>query len=170
MNKKILASAMILSIISFSAHGYEGHDYKIISETKAGHGFINGGIESRPVKKNLMGFAGTMYASALTWAYNAEGKVGEYVTVSTDHNISLSNYTKQAQTYTYTFSLSCESAYQTFTKSVVIQPGGSFSDASHNYGTVQKDQEGSFGINGSTQISGAESAFHDAHAILRIRK
>jgi|SRR5579862_7785288 len=90
--------------------------------------------------------------------------------VQGDHNISISNYTKKTQRYTYKYVLSCESAYENFERAIEIYPQGNFTDNSHSYGVVQKNSAGTCGINVSTQITDGESAWHEAHATLRVRR
>lgn len=72
--------------------------------------------------------------------------------------------------FIYQYVLSCESAYENFERTIDLYPQGSFTDSAHSFGVVQKDGEGGYGINVSTKISGAESAWHESHAVLRVRK
>lgn len=155
---------MALSFISINAMAFEGQGFKIISEriTKS-PGFIGGFQEVAPKKKSL-------YISALSWAYDARGRVMDYVRVQGDHNVSISNETNQTQRYTYTYILSCESAYENFERTIDIYPHGNFIDSSSSYGEVQEEETGSFRIRVATQVSGAESAFHEASAILSISR
>ena len=160
-----IASALILSAISINALAYEGHGFTIVSQQEShtpGFGIIEGGGSKKNSTK-------AYFASAMTMTYDAEGHRMEFVKIQSDHDVNISNYTHQVQRYTYTYVLSCESAYETFGKTVDVQPGGSFTDSSHVYGTVQKEVEGSWAINASTQITGGENAFHESHAMLRVR-
>lgn len=158
-----LLSILILFAISFQAMAFEGKGFKIVSEKVTQSAGFNGGFQEIAPKKKV-----DVFANAMAWAYNAEGRVMDYIKVEGDHSVNISNYSSQTQRYTYTFVLSCEDAYEKFERTVDIYPQGSFSDSSHSYGTVQKENAGTFGINVSTNISGAESAFHEANAVLRV--
>lgn len=165
--RKILKGITCLLVmgISFCSFAYEATPgVKIISEKFESHGFTNGHIESLPVKKNLK----PMYVNALSMTSDAIGHLREHTTVKSWHDVSITNNTSQTQRYTYVYVLSCESLYQNFSRTVEIPARGSFSDSSHNYGDVQKEEIGSFSIKASTQISGGDSGFHGSSARLRI--
>lgn len=166
MKMKSLFAMMALTALSTPVLAFEGHGFKIISEKVTHSPNFKGGFQALTPKKKAFAPA---YASAMAWAYDAEGRVREYIKVQGDHNISLSNYTNQTLRYTYKYTLSCESAYEQFDRTVEIRPQGTFIDSSHSYGTVQKDKPGTFKIAVGTQISGGDTAFHDAYATLRVR-
>lgn len=165
MKIKTIAT-IVLSTLSLNALAFQGENFKIISEKMTQSPGFNGGIisnDKNAVKK-------TFGAEALAWAHDASGRPLEYVKIQGDHNISLYNPTDRTARYTYTYVLSCENAYQNFERTVDLYPKGNFTDSSHSYGTVQKDREGTYGVNVNTKVSGSDSAYHEAHAVLRIRK
>jgi hypothetical protein len=157
-----------LALLAFSASAlaYEGKGFKIISEKVTMSPGFDAHFESVPVKKTSL----PAYVNALSWAYDAEGHVNENIYVKGDHNIDISNYTSKVVRYTYTYTLSCESLYANFSRTVELQPQGTFYDTSHSYGDVQKNREGSYGIHVGTKIEGGEYAFHQRDATLRVRK
>lgn len=154
-------SILILTAFSINALAYQGQGFRIISE-KVTHSpdFKDGGFREISPK--------TMYVNALSWAYNSEGRTYEYVKVRGDHNVSISNSTRATQQYTYSYTLSCESAFENFERTIEIYPNGLFTDNSSSYGTVQKENSGTFGIHVMTKVTGGESATHTADAILRV--
>ncbi len=162
-----LISALILSAISIHAIAYEGKGFKIISEKVTHSPNFVGGFKEVPSKKGIA----PGYAKATSWAYDASGRPGELIKIQGDHNVSLSNYTSSAQRYTYTYNLNCDKVYERFERTVELAPQGSFTDSSHSYGAAQEQSTGTFSINVGTKITGGgESAWHEAHATLRVRR
>lgn len=164
--KLILISAFSLSLISIQASAYEGQGFKIISEkTTHSPGFIASGLKENLKKKTVL-----RYINARVATYDTRGHINEYIKVQADHTISISNYMSRSQRYTYKYILSCESAFYTFERTVEIYPHGYYSDSSHSYGVVQKEEPGTYRINAATQISGAENSFDDDHAALTVSR
>jgi len=159
-------SAIILSAFSLTANAFQGENFKVVSEKLTQSPGFNGGIisQDRPSSRRILS------AEALAWAHDSSGRPLEYVKIQGDHNVSLYNSTNKTARYTYTYVLSCERAYQNFERTVDLYPHGNFTDSSHSYGTVQKEREGTFGVNVNTRVTGASDAYHEAHAVLRIRK
>lgn len=158
-------TAVAFSLIAVNTYAYQGENFKIISEKVTQSPGFNGGIISHdsPMPR-------TFSAEALAWAHDSSGRPMEYIKIQGDHNVSLYNSTAQNKRYTYTYVLSCENAYQNVERTVELYPHGNFTDSSHSYGTVQKDNEGTYGVNVQTRVSGSESAYHEAHATLRVRR
>ncbi len=155
-----LLSALLISSLTIPVFAYQGKNYRIINEQVTHSANFNGGFETRTPK--------TLYVNAMAWSYNASGHTYEYIKVQGDHNISLSNSTKMTQRYTYQYSLSCEDAYENFERTIELFPGGTFTDNSHSFGTVQKESSGTFGIHVLTSVSGAENRTHTSDAVLRV--
>ena len=152
----------ILSTLALNAYAYTGHGYRIVNEKVTHSPNFNGGfIEGS--KKNT-----AMFVGARSWAYDANGSRMEYIKIQGDHSVDLFNGTKEVRRYTYAYNLNCESAYENVERTLDINPGGSFSDSSHSYGVVQKESNGSWRINVSTNITGYEGIFHESHAVLRV--
>lgn len=152
----------VLSLISLNALAYQGQGFKIISEKHTQSPGFNGSFISKP--------ATTMTAEALAWAHDASGRPHEYIKIQGDHNINLYNNSTTTKRYTYTYTISCENAYENFERTLDLYAKGSFTDSSHSYGTVQKDSEGGYRINVGTKINGSESAWHEAHSVCRVRR
>ena len=164
MKLKVI-SALLLSVLSFNTFSMQGHGFRIVSEKLTQSPGFRGGFKESPSKETFS----PMYASAFTMTYDAEGKVNEHINIKSDHEVNISNYTSQTQRYIYKYTLLCENVYETFERTIDIEPHGNFSDNSHAYGDAQLDREGYYRIRAATEISGSESAFHESSAILRIR-
>jgi hypothetical protein len=159
------AAILTLSVISLNAFAFHGENFKVVSEKLTQSPGFNGGIVSKDDKENK-----TFSATAKAWTYNSSGKPMEYIKIAGDHDANFLNDTDKTMRYTYTYILSSESAYQNFERTIDLYPQGHFSDSSRSYGTVQKEKEGIYPINASTRVSGADSAYHEAHATLKINK
>lgn len=164
MKLKIIL-ALALSFISIQALAIEGTGFKIINEKTTHSSGFKGGFQQMSQKKRTT----SGYVSTMAWAYNSEGKPREYIKIQGDHNVSISNYSNKTQRYTYTYVLSCESAYEQFDRTIDVYPNGNFSDSSHSYGSIQEEIGGTFRINVLTKVTGAELSSHEANAILRVR-
>lgn len=163
---------LCLSLLAMSANvlAMEGNGFRIVSEKMTSTPGFDAHFESVETPSSLKKIMSPKYVNAMSWAFDARGHVREYIKVQGDHNVSITNNTSKVSRYTYTYTLYCESAYASFERTIDINPQGTFTDASHSYGTVQKDNSGTFGIHVGTKIDGGEYAFHQRDATLTITK
>jgi hypothetical protein len=144
--------------------------YQVINEKTTSTPGFNFQVEhvsnSSMVKKTFS----PEYASAMAWAYDAQGRPMEYIKIQGDHNITITNDTSKRARYTYTYTLRCLNASGNYERTVDLAPHETFTGSSHNYGTVQEGSEGSYNIRVTTSISGAENSAHTRDATLRIKR
>lgn len=168
MRKIIKFTSIMYSIVlTTSVYAYEASPgVKVSAPRITSQGFKNFHVESFPSKKNALS---PKVVDVRATTSDVSGRVGDNLTVKSWHNIGISNYTKQYQRYTYTYTLICENFRGTYSRDVDLPPNTNFNDSSESNGTVQEDRIGTYPIRAATQISGSESGFHDANAVLRIR-
>ena len=162
--RKIVLALLALNVCS-AAIAYQASVGTRVSEPR----ITNNGFQDFKVTSSDKTAMSPKYVSAMAMTSDQSGRPGENVHVKSWHNITLSNYTKKVQRYTYTYRLVCQSHSGTYSRDVDLQPNGTFSDSAQSFGVVQEN-EGTYRISSATQITGGESVFHDANAVLRIRK
>lgn len=156
-----------ITFLSLSLLSINAMAYTIISEKTISTPGFKAHFEHTSNEKKILSPA---YVSAISWAYDAQGRPSEYIKVQGDHNVSITNTTSTRTRYTYTYTLSCDSAYASHERTVELSPHESFTDSSHSYGVVQEESEGSWRIQVGTNIRGNESVFHGRDAVLRVRR
>lgn len=85
------------------------------------------------------------------------GRINQLITVDGYHHVSIYNDSKQRKTYALYFSLDCQSMHTNFRRYVEIDPGSTYNNDDHTYGTVQVAYAGSYHIAAETQVSGSDN-------------
>lgn len=154
-----------LLAVSFNALAYQVISEKITSSP--GFNYQVDHVSNSDVVKKTFS---PNYASAMAWAYDSQGRPMEFIKIQGDHNITITNDTSKRARYTYTYTLRCLNASGNYERTIDLSPHETFTDSSHNYGTVQEGKEGNYGIRVTTSISGAENSSHTRDATLRIKR
>jgi hypothetical protein len=178
MKKNLIYLSLITILLSGSSFGYV-----LIGEGKVSDPIITGTSGSGVVEKPLTAQQQAeisrlskdkkktfLSASARVSVSNSKGRAGEYIKISGDHTVNITNNTSQRQSYRYTYNLQCSSASSNYSRNVDLSPGASFYDSSNNYTTLQASLPGSYRINGETSVSGESSARDTSYGTATVNK
>jgi hypothetical protein len=162
MKKFYLLSILFLGLMQLNAYAYEGHGFRVLSETVEHSPGVTGKFVSSVSKKTP--------GIALSWsqAYDARGFANTNVVLTGSHSISVTNYTNQNQIYNYKYELNCDGQYFRKVDRIEVRPGGVVNQSGSSFLTTYHRQKGLFQINASTAVSGESSHSHISGGTLRV--
>lgn len=162
MKLKVLA-VLVLGAVSINAFAYRMIDEKSTCKGFAECHTVDKKIQSSNQKKSYM-----FYVTA--HAHPAEGKVNEYIQLSGDHSVNITNGTSKKQTYEYIFDLTCMDANYHYVRHVELDPSEDFVIEAESTGVIQRQEAGGWHIYATTTVDGPRKETITGQAILTVKK
>ncbi|EKD72110.1 MAG: hypothetical protein ACD_46C00004G0004 [uncultured bacterium] len=162
----VVFTGFIISIYCAGALAYEGHGFQIVSEKIESSPGVAG--KFRPAYHSAS--HNTMTAQIWAQAHNADGKVAQTVRLWGNHSVFITNLTRAAQTYTYTYELKCDSQYYRKTDQIRVLPGGVMNNSQDSFLFLNRYTLGDWPIIVTTDLKGESSGHQESKATLRISK
>lgn len=156
MKKKILITVIALTAVNLG-FAATGKGYRVLSEemhSAPGFNFHVEEVQPGAAAAQKKSFSSSRVKTSVP---SRSGRINQSITVDGYHDFTISNNTKQRQTYEMYVSLDCENLHSYYRRYVEINSGGYYTNSDHSSGTVQEAYTGSYRIEAKTELSGESS-------------
>ena len=165
MKKNIFILTIIISTIT-SAYAAQGKGFREYGEEIHSAPGFNFHVEEVAPGTTLAQKKSVVSGRTTTNVPSKNGRINQNISVDGYHGFSISNSTRQRQTYEISVSLDCDNLHSFVRRYVDVDPGGYYTRDDHSFGTVQEYYAGNYRIEAETRLSGeSNDASRDSNTL-----